>query len=171
MMDTRQNQTGQRARETRPIVAMKRKIFLKTLAATGSVTSAIRATCLHRSTIYEARQTNEDFKLAWDDALETATDALEFEARRRAVEGCDEPVYHQGQQVGVVRKYSDRLLELLLRGNREKYRTTRQDLSNPPGETLKVETDPIHSARMIAFAIQQGLHAAQESQNTPLQDT
>jgi hypothetical protein len=43
---------------------------------------------------------------------------MEDEAMRRAVDGWDEPVYQKGEQVGVVRKYSDSLLALLLRGRR-----------------------------------------------------
>jgi hypothetical protein len=42
-------------------------------------------------------------------------DALEREAWRRAVEGFDEPVHYQGEVVGYVKKYSDRMLELLLK--------------------------------------------------------
>lgn len=46
----------------------------------------------------------------------------EDELFRRAVEGTEEPVYHLGKQVDTVRKYSDRLLELLLKSNDpEKY--------------------------------------------------
>jgi hypothetical protein len=43
-------------------------------------------------------------RVAWDEAVEVATDALEREAWRRAVEGFDEP----GEVVGYVKKYSDR---------------------------------------------------------------
>ena len=38
-------------------------------------------------------------------------------AHNRAVKGWDEPVWHQGVQVGVQRRFSDRLLELLLKGD------------------------------------------------------
>jgi hypothetical protein len=48
---------------------------------------------------------------------------LESEARRRAVDGVDEPVFHKGRICGTVRKYSDALLMFLLRGNApEKYK-------------------------------------------------
>lgn len=43
---------------------------------------------------------------------------LEQEAYRRAVEGVEEPVYQGGELVGTVRRYSDKLLEFLLRGRR-----------------------------------------------------
>jgi hypothetical protein len=40
---------------------------------------------------------------------------LETEAYRRAVLGYEEPVYQPGEKVGVVTRYSDNLLMLLLR--------------------------------------------------------
>ena len=41
---------------------------------------------------------------------------MEGEARRRAVDGVEEPVgWYQGKPGGLVRKYSDRLLVLLLK--------------------------------------------------------
>ena len=43
---------------------------------------------------------------------------IEAEARRRAVDGVDEPVYYQGKEVGTVRRYSDVLLIFLLKGLR-----------------------------------------------------
>ena len=50
-------------------------------------------------------------------------EALEDEATRRAAEGVDEPVFHQGAQVGTIRKYSDTLAIFLLKGAMpEKYR-------------------------------------------------
>ena len=64
-----------------------------------------------------------DFALAWDEAVNIAADALEREAWRRAVEGFEEPVHYRGEVVGYVKKYSDRMLELLLKAHRpEKYR-------------------------------------------------
>ena len=52
-----------------------------------------------------------------------ACDALEAEARRRAVEGVRKPIYCQGEICGTVREYSDTLLFFLLKGAMpEKYR-------------------------------------------------
>ena len=55
---------------------------------------------------------------AWADALEEAADALLAEAWRRATEGVEEPIMHQGQVVTTVRKYSDLLLIFLLKSAR-----------------------------------------------------
>lgn len=46
----------------------------------------------------------------------------EEEAHRRAVEGWDEGVYFKGELCGQERKFSDRLLELLLKADNPKYR-------------------------------------------------
>ena len=45
-------------------------------------------------------------------------DDLELEARRRAVEGTERPVFYQGGEVGYVREYSDTLLIFLLKAHR-----------------------------------------------------
>lgn len=51
------------------------------------------------------------------------TDRCEDAALTRAVDGWEEPVWHQGVQVGTVRKYDSQLLMFLLRARRpEKYR-------------------------------------------------
>ena len=43
-----------------------------------------------RTRAYEARQRDEDFAVAWHEALEDACDELESEARRRALAGSDQ---------------------------------------------------------------------------------
>ena len=53
---------------------------------------------------------------------EDAHDALESEARRRAVEGVPMPVYYNGKVCGTVRKYSDFLLMFLMKAKMPQYR-------------------------------------------------
>ena len=61
--------------------------------------------------------------------MEIGTSALEDEAHRRAFDGTEEPVFHQGQECGSVRKYSDTLAIFLLKAHApEKYRE-RQDVN------------------------------------------
>jgi len=119
------------ARQTRRTAKKDRwrASFLETLAATGNVSSAIAAADVSRTFVYAERQRDQEFAAQWDLALDDATDVLEFEARRRAVEGWEEPVFGslgQGQgsgEIGTVRKYSDTLLIFLMKGaNPEKYR-------------------------------------------------
>jgi hypothetical protein len=102
--------------------ARARQKFLKRLAETCNVSEASRVAGIARSTAHDWRGANGEFAKAWDEAIEQARDALEAEARRRAVEGWNEPVYQQGKKVGTIRRYSDRMLEVLLKGHRPQFR-------------------------------------------------
>lgn len=81
--------------------------FLEALTATGVVASACRAAGVATATVYARRRTDADFAAAWDQALEDATDALEQEARRRAVEGIEEPIVHKGEFTPVWERDAD----------------------------------------------------------------
>lgn len=101
----------------------KQEEFLRIIAETANVTRAAAAIGMGRQYMYEIRAEDADFRKLWDEAVEVGTDALEDEATRRAVEGWEEPVFYQGQQTGVVRKYSDTLLIVQLKARRpQKYR-------------------------------------------------
>ena len=92
----------------------------KLLAAIGE-TANVKAACklagVSRSAAYAWRDQDEDFRRAWDTAMKLGTAALEDEAARRAFEGFDEPVFYQGTQCGVIRKYSDTLATFLLKAH------------------------------------------------------
>lgn len=98
------------------------KPFLKNLAEYGVVTYAAQAAGVSKTAANHRRRRDEKFSRAWDAALEAATDVLEKEAVRRAVQGVDEPVYQGGKQVGTITRYSDTLLIFLLKANRDKFR-------------------------------------------------
>jgi len=95
----------------------------------GNVTLAANKAGVDRRTIARLRLADPTFEEAWEEAREESADLLEIEARRRALEGWDEPVFGSGgpgkgtEEVGVVRKYDTTLLIFLLKGERpEKYR-------------------------------------------------
>lgn len=105
------------------------RAFLAAFRDTGNVRLSCDAARVDRATAYARRQTHPGFAAAWDAAREDAADRLEEEARRRAYDGVDEPVFGSlgagsgSGEVGTVRKYSDTLLIFLLKGARpEKYR-------------------------------------------------
>jgi hypothetical protein len=88
---------------------------------------------INRVTIFRWRQVDPSFAQAYSDAMEASTDLIEQEARRRAVEGYERPIFQRGELVGVERVYSDMLAALLLRGRRpEIYRDT---ISRGPSAT------------------------------------
>ena len=134
----------------RPLTAKQRETFLEALAAGWSVTEAGRRAKRERRRFYDLRGRDEAFAVAWDEAVESGTEALEDEARRRAVDGWEEPVYQQGDLVGHVRKYSDGLLTFLLKGRKpEKYRDTAAVQLNANVRELHIAPDPEQSARVL----------------------
>ena len=105
--------------------------FLSTLSETGNVSEASRVSGFSRRDAYRYRDEMPNFAAAWDDAVETAVDYLEAEARRRAKEGVERYVIGKGEVVTdpetggplKMREHSDALMGLLLRAHRpDKYR-------------------------------------------------
>jgi len=107
-------------------------VFAAVLSETGQVSKACASVGISRVTAYNWRREHAEFALSWENALKIAVSALEDEARRRAQEGFTEPVYHGGEMVGEVRKYSDTLTIFLLKAAdpnkyRERYAVTGED--------------------------------------------
>jgi hypothetical protein len=97
--------------------------FLEAYRHTGNVSRAAKLAEVSRQQHYEWLN-DAEYSKAFEDAHAEAVDILEGEARRRAVEGVEEKVFQQGREVGVVTKYSDKLLMFLLQGTKpEKFRT------------------------------------------------
>lgn len=148
--------------------------FLAALREWPVVAHACRAVGIERSTGYRARETDELFAKAWDDAMEDGIDRAEQEAFRRGVVGFEEPVIDRGrlayqierhedeegkehyrprldakgQPVPLtVRKHSDALLGLVLKGRRKAYSTDRTELTGAEGGAVKMD-DTTRSARV-----------------------
>lgn len=82
---------------------------------------------------------------------------LEAEARRRGVEGVEEPILFQSKVVTTVRKYSDVLLIFLLKGlrprryNIEAYQRAMELRAILDGmEQLKAQADELEQVRVLA---------------------
>lgn len=101
-------------RRRRRITRREREEFLEALRQGWTVTAAAEYAGHYRRRWYELAERDQEFAAAMRDAIEAGTDALVEEARRRAVDGWDEPVFRAGGLVGFVRKYSDALLMRLL---------------------------------------------------------
>jgi hypothetical protein len=87
--------------------------------------------------VWRRRQDDAEFAQAVEQALDMAADKLEAEARRRALEGVEEPVYQGGQLVGTKTVYSDSLLALLLKGRRKKVFAERVEQTGADGGPIK----------------------------------
>ena len=63
--------------------------FLKAISNGDSINHAVKAAGLGRSTVYRWRDEYEDFRLAWEEAIEDGIERLEDAAYQRALEGSD----------------------------------------------------------------------------------
>lgn len=111
---------------------VKQRAFLAAYAKLGNITAAATAAKVGRRSHLRWLEEPE-YAAAFAEAKEEACELLEAEARRRAVEGVEEPVVYQGQiqysgtgkakKPVTIRRYSDTLLIFLMKGAMpEKYR-------------------------------------------------
>lgn len=137
--------------------------FLAALREMPVIAHAAKAVGVDRSTAWRARQADEAFAEAWDDAMEEGIDRAEQEAFRRAVVGFEEPVIDKGRLAYryeryldddgaehyrllldehgqpiplTVRKHSDALLGLVLKGRRKSVYAERKELTGADGAAL-----------------------------------
>lgn len=111
----------------------RKRIFLSCLRITGNVRSAATAAKIGRTTHYAWLKSDPDYAEAVQDAYDDAIDGLEAEAVKRAKDGVEELVLHQGKPVMIDdvnggqkplirKKYSDLLLIFMLKAARpQKY--------------------------------------------------
>lgn len=129
------------------------RAFLVAYVETGNVSAASRAASIARDSHYRWLEASPAYAEAFADAEVAATEMLEGEARRRAVDGVTRPVWYQGKHVGDEIVYSDQLLALLLKaGKPEKYRERIDarlggELEHKGAAT--VITDPVAAAAAI----------------------
>lgn len=118
----------------------KKRAFLAAHSEVGNITQAAEIAGIDRRTHYDWMESDPVYVEAFRDAEMQAADRLEAEARRRAVEGVDEPVFYGGKPCGTIRKYSDTLLIFLLKGALpEKYRErTSTELTGAGSGEIKV---------------------------------
>ena len=138
----------------------RRERFLQVLADTGSVTAAVAVAGTSRTRVYELRKADPAFASAWQDAEEIATDRLEDEARRRAIEGVPEPVVSAGKLVRdddgqpiAVRRYSDTLLLALLKARRPPRRERSVRLQLP---ALRSAADAVSAMAVLTAMVSSG---------------
>ena len=125
---------------------LKRR-FLARFAETGNVTDACRAAGIkRRRVVYEWQERDDEFAAEYREAEIIATEVLEIEARRRAVEGLRRLKFDKGVAITDPEtgepyrelEYSDTLLIFLLKARApEKYRDNNGQggLGQPPVKT------------------------------------
>lgn len=130
----------------------KKRAFLAAFAKTGVILHAAAAAgCDRHMHAYWLRRDatyREAFRIAQEESIER----MELEARRRAVNGVDEPVFQGGKQVGLIRRYSDTLLIFQLKAARPSvYReNVRHEVGGADGGPIKIESIQQHAAALAA---------------------
>jgi hypothetical protein len=99
----------------------------KTLERTGGKYKACESHGCKYNTVVAAIAEQEqagdaEWKELWDLSYAKFRESLALEARSRAVDGWDEPVFYKGEEVGYIPRKSDRLLELMLKAHLPEYR-------------------------------------------------
>ncbi|MGB7404252.1 MAG: hypothetical protein WA906_01045 [Pacificimonas sp.] len=99
----------------------RQRLFIETLAETGSVSTAADTAGMSRTSAYRHRRRRDAraFAEAWDAALTAATQLLTEIAFERAIHGSIDRAYNaDGELIGERHRTNDRLLMFLLRHHR-----------------------------------------------------
>lgn len=112
--------------------------FLRLLRETGSARVAAEAIGFTTATMKKLRDTDNEFDELFQEALDDNADALEQEARRRAVEGVTRSKvlgFKDDYEIVEEQHYSDTLLLRLLEANNPAKFTNRSktEITNPDG--------------------------------------
>lgn len=130
------------SRKTGGWSAVRQRLFIETLAETGSVHLSAKAAGLSARSAYALRVRSSAFAQTWDAAQQLAVGRLSALAFDRAIHGRIEQVYHDGELVGEKRVPSDRLLMWLLsrldpRRFAFPWERGKDDASDPQAEVLQ----------------------------------
>jgi hypothetical protein len=110
-------------------VQEKKALFLDAYVEEGTILHAAKRSGIGRQTHYDWINNDPEYVARFQQAREEATQMLEREARRRAIEGTRKPVYHQGKVVDTVLEYSDTLLIFLMKAARPGVYRERVDMT------------------------------------------
>lgn len=110
-------------------------LFLSSLRTCGIPSIAARTVGRGEVVFRREKSKNPAFSDAWDWAMREAADLMKAEARRRAVDGIDKPVFYQGDECAVIREYSDSLLIALLKADHEDFKQDDDDAATGRNST------------------------------------
>lgn len=129
----------------------KKAAFLLAFEDEGTVFHAAKRAGIDRTTHYRWLNEDPEYRAAFADAEETVVEKLEREGMRRAREGTDKPVFHQGEVVGHIREYSDTLLIFLLKARRPNVYRDRIDVTvDVRREIERLTSDPAEREAALA---------------------
>lgn len=130
--------------------------FLKVLSQCGLFNKAARASGLTPQQVRKAMAIDKDFAMDAEVAQDDYAEVIEEEIHRRAIEGVDKPVYHQGERIDTVKQYSDKLLETLAKAKAKDYKPNTES-THTSNNVLVVNT----SSGNVSELLKQGQDAKQ----------
>ena len=149
----------QQVSKTETAKKKRQDAFLKEYKLCATITHAAEIALISRRTHYVWIEKDPTYAERFEEAKVEATDALVSEARRRAIQGVEEPILYKGEVVKIIKKYSDTLLIFLLKGALPEVYRERHELTGGGGAPLipdpgrKILTDE-KLRTLIAFAEQ-----------------
>lgn len=97
-------------------------VFLEEFASHANKSTAAKCANVSLGLIDYALDKSPRFRKLYEYAEQIAADKIDEEMHRRAIEGYERAVYQDGEKVGTIKKYSDRLLERLAEAHKpDKY--------------------------------------------------
>lgn len=132
-----------------PVTDEEKAVFLDTLRVVPIPAVASRKIGRSLQTMCSLRDRNPDFAEQWSWAVKEGNDMAKAEVWRRAFEGTEEPVFQQGIKVGTVRKYSDKLAEMLMAGAFPETYSKRGELPKDPKDQPPGITDNELARKML----------------------
>ena len=128
---------------------LRQERFLIAFSQVGTVLHAAKIAEIDRKQHSRWLKDDPEYAARFAQAEIEAIEHLEREARRRAMEGTDEPIYWRGEKIDTVKKYSDVLLIFLLKAARpERYRE-RVDLTHTVGDLSRLTAEELQSMRQL----------------------
>jgi putative ABC transport system permease protein len=93
-----------------PTPQNKKQLFLSQYSVLGTIPQAAKAADIDRKTHYNWLRSDPEYAELFERAKENYLEKLEAGADRRGVEGTLRPVFHQVEECGQIRKFSDTFL-------------------------------------------------------------
>jgi len=134
------------------VTQAKKSAFLAAFVQLGTVLHAAEAAGIERKSHYRWLA-DPIYAAAFAEAEDKAREAMVREARRRAIEGTEKPVYQGGKLVGTIREYSDTLLIFLMKGAMPETYRERVDINMDIRTAIeRLTSDPVEQAAAVAEA-------------------
>ena len=120
---------------------VKQEAFFRAYEKHGTITHSAREAGIDPSYHYKWLEIDDTYPERFKEAHRRAVDSLEREARRRAIEGVEEPTgWYKGEPGGFVKKYSDTLLIFLLKGALPDKYKDRHEHTGKDGGPIEVQS-------------------------------